>query len=273
MGILTAATIVAVTGIFMGVFLGIAGLVFYVKGNPKEEAVLAALPGNNCGGCGFPGCNGLAAAIVEGKVAIDACPVGGDDVAQRIGEILGETAQKQVRKVAYIHCAGCADMTTDLYEYCGVTDCQMMQFVPAGGAKACPNGCLGYGSCQKVCAFDAIQIVGNIAVVIKEKCKSCGRCVESCPRNLIELIPDKPVAVIACASTQKGALTQKACQVGCIGCGICVKNCPVKAITIEQFHAVIQEETCTACGVCVEKCPKNCIHLRGSIEEPHETTG
>ncbi len=52
MGILAAAAVVGVTGIFVGLFLGAAGIKFKVEVDEKEEAVLAALPGNNCGGCG-----------------------------------------------------------------------------------------------------------------------------------------------------------------------------------------------------------------------------
>ena len=62
-GILIATAIVGGVGLFLGLFLGVASIVFKVEVNEKEEAVLAALPGNNCGGCGYPGCAGLAAAI------------------------------------------------------------------------------------------------------------------------------------------------------------------------------------------------------------------
>ena len=65
-GILTAALVVGLVGIFMGLFLGVAGIKFKVEVDEKEEAVLAALPGNNCGGCGYPGCSGLANAMVDG---------------------------------------------------------------------------------------------------------------------------------------------------------------------------------------------------------------
>ena len=54
-GVLIAALIVGGTGVFIGVFLGIAGKKFAVEVDEKEEAILAELPGNNCGGCGYPG--------------------------------------------------------------------------------------------------------------------------------------------------------------------------------------------------------------------------
>ena len=67
-GIILAAVVVGGTGLFIGVFLGIAGKKFAVKVDEREEAILGVLPGNNCGGCGYAGCSGLAAAIVKGKL-------------------------------------------------------------------------------------------------------------------------------------------------------------------------------------------------------------
>ena len=66
-GIILAAVVVGGTGLFIGVFLGIAGKKFAVKVDEREEAILGVLPGNNCGGCGYAGCSGLAAAIVKVK--------------------------------------------------------------------------------------------------------------------------------------------------------------------------------------------------------------
>ena len=53
-GIISAVAAVGGVGLFIGLFLGIAAIKFKVEVNEKEEAVLEALPGNNCGGCGFP---------------------------------------------------------------------------------------------------------------------------------------------------------------------------------------------------------------------------
>ena len=65
-GIIFAALIVGGVGLFIGVFLGVAGQKFAVEVDERETKVCDALPGNNCGGCGYAGCSGLAAAIVKG---------------------------------------------------------------------------------------------------------------------------------------------------------------------------------------------------------------
>ena len=101
MGILAAATVVGTVGIFVGLFLGVAGIKFKVEVDEKEEAVLAALPGNNCGGCGYAGCSGLAAAIAKGEAAVGSCPVGGEPVSQKIAAIMGVEAGSTERMTAY----------------------------------------------------------------------------------------------------------------------------------------------------------------------------
>ena len=134
-----------------------------------------------------------------------------------------------------------------------------MSFVPGGGPKSCNSGCLGFGTCAKVCPFDAIKVVNGVAVVDKEKCKACGKCIAVCPKHLISLIPYSAKQVVACSSADKGPITMKACTVGCVGCGICVKNCPNEAVKVENFHAVIDHEKCVGCGICQQKCPKKSI--------------
>lgn len=258
-GIITATVVVGAVGIFVGLFLGIAGIRFKVKVDEKEEAVLAALPGNNCGGCGFAGCSGLASAIAKGEAPVNACPVGGEPVGKKIAEIMGVEAESSVKKVAFVACQGDCDKAKKDYDYYGIEDCRMMSFVPGGGPKSCNSGCLGFGTCTKVCPFDAIHVVNGVAVVDRDACKACGKCIEVCPKKLISLIPYDAKLAVACSSADKGPVTMKACEVGCIGCGICVKNCPAQAVTVADFRASIDQEKCTGCGICADKCPKKAI--------------
>lgn len=260
-GIILATAIIGVLGLLIGLFLGAAGIKFKVEVDEKEEAVLAALPGNNCGGCGFAGCSGLAAAIAKGEAEVNTCPVGGEAVGNKIAEIMGVEAGETTREVAFVKCQGDCGKTTVDYEYTGVEDCSMLAFVPNGGPKSCNYGCLGYGSCVKACPFDAIHVEMGVAKVDKEKCKACGKCIAACPKHLIELVPYDAKYAVACSSKDKGPVTMKGCSVGCIGCTLCAKNCPEEAVTIENFNAHIDQSKCISCGTCVAKCPKKAITL------------
>ena len=258
-GIITATVIVGVVGLVVGLFLGIAAISFKVEVDEREEAILEVLPGNNCGGCGYAGCSGLAAAIVKGEAPVNACPVGGENVGNKVAEIMGVEAGCSNKQVAFVHCKGDCNKAKIDYKYYGVEDCAMVSFVPGGGPKSCNYGCLGFGNCVKACPFDAIHIVDGIAVVDKEACKACSKCVAACPKNLISLVPYDAKHIVACSSKDKGPVAMKACDVACIGCGLCKKNCPNEAIEVVDFHAVIDQEKCTKCGKCAEVCPKKCI--------------
>ena len=146
-GILAATLMVGGTGLLIGILLGIAGKKFYVEVDERETKVREALPGNNCGGCGYPGCDGAAAAVVKGEAPISVCPVGGSPVAAAIGAIMGQEAGAQERRKAVVRCAGTCDVAKNKYEYTGARDCSYAVFVPGGGPKSCGNGCLGSGNC------------------------------------------------------------------------------------------------------------------------------
>ena len=93
------------------------------------------------------------------------------------------------------------------------------------------------------------------------ECIGCGKCESICPKNLIQLIPDKRNAVIKCASKDKGAVVKNYCEAGCIGCKICEKKCPKEAIVIENNLAIIDYDKCIGCGICAKECPKGVIEM------------
>ena len=263
--IIFSIILLAVLGILIGLLLGVAGKAFAVEVDERVTKVRECLPGNNCGGCGFPGCDGLADAIVAGNAPVNGCPVGGAPVAAEIGKIMGVDAGASVKKVAFVKCSGTCDKAKNKYEYVGISDCRAAAAIPGGGAKACASGCTGLGSCVDVCQFDAIHIGdGGIAVVDRESCVACGKCVETCPKHLIELIPYsseqfKTFYMVKCASTDKGPAVMKVCEAGCIGCGICEKSCNFDAVHVENNIAHIDPEKCRGCGLCSMKCPKHVI--------------
>ncbi len=257
--IITAVIVIGVLGLVLGLFLGIAAKAFHVETDPREDKITGTLPGNNCGGCGYPGCSGLAAAIVKGQAPVNACPVGGAAVAKEVAAIMGVEADDSKHMVAYVKCAGDCEKASKDYAYTGIEDCRMAAMLPGGGDKSCNYGCLGYGSCVSACPFDAVHIVNGIAVVDKDACKACGKCIEACPKKLIELVPYEAKYLVACNSKDKGPDVMKKCKAGCIGCSLCKKSCPKDAIEINDFLAHIDQDKCEGCGACAEKCPKKAI--------------
>jgi Na+-translocating ferredoxin:NAD+ oxidoreductase subunit B len=257
--VILSILIIGGIGLLIGLFLGLASIKFQVKVDEKEEAVLNALPGINCGSCGYPGCAGLAAAIAKNAAPVNGCPVGGADVAEKVAQIMGVVSENIEKMVAFVRCQGSRDKITMDYEYNGLGDCRMLSYVPNGGPKSCNYGCLGYGSCVTVCQFDAIYVENGLAKVNKDKCVACKKCIDVCPKDLITLVPYKAKHIVSCSSNDKGPVTMKNCTIGCIACQICVKNCPVNAIHMDGFKAVIDQSICIQCGICKDKCPKKCI--------------
>ncbi len=259
--VLIATVTVAVIGFIMGMLLIEVGKRFKVEVDEKEQAVREYLPGNNCGGCGYAGCDALAAAISKGEAPVDACPVGGQAVADKISQVMGVEAGAKEKQVAFVKCFGSCENTGRVSNYVGITDCVAAS---ASGLSpwACDFGCMGLGSCERACPFDAIHVIDGVAVVDREQCRACKKCISACPRHLIELVPDKAAYAVRCASTDRGPAARKICSVCCIGCKICVKQCEFDAITVENNIAKIDYEKCTGCGKCAEKCPQNAIYLR-----------
>ena len=88
---LNAILMMTVVSALMGLILGIAGKVFYVQVDERTETVTGMLPGYNCGGCGYPGCSGLASALVEKEVAVISCKPCKADQKAKIVEYLANT--------------------------------------------------------------------------------------------------------------------------------------------------------------------------------------
>ena len=257
-GVIIATLVVGLVGLVIGVSLVAAGKKFYVETDEREEKVRACLPGNNCGACGQAGCDAAAAAIVKGDAEVTVCPVCDEKAIKEIGKIMGVEAAAGVKKAAFVRCAGSCEQTKEKCNYVGINDCRAAHLAGIS-VWECDYGCLGFGSCAAACAFGAIRVEDGVAIVDSGKCTGCGRCVEACPKNLIELIPrDKKVAV-RCSSHARGPEVRKACAAGCIGCTLCVKQCEQGAITVEGNLAHIDYDKCVGCEKCAQKCPAKII--------------
>jgi len=261
MEILYAALVLGGMGIVFGGLLTAAAKVFAVPGNPRKDAIREVLPGANCGGCGYPGCDGCADAIASGTAAVSACPVGGSDVANQIAKIMGQAPANQATKmVVQVLCQGDFEHCKTKFQYSGIQDCVAASLVNDGN-RSCKYACLGLGTCVRACPFDAIKIdtTKGIAVVDRELCQSCGKCVDVCPKHVIQLQPvDLPVRLL-CRAADKGILVSDNCRVGCIGCERCYHACKFGAIEMENHLPIIDPEKCRGCMMCAEACPTNAI--------------
>jgi len=256
--ILSTTLVIAAIGIIVGAGLVFMSRKFAVEVDEREVAVREKLPGNNCGACGYAGCDALAAAIASGNAPVNACPVGGAAAAEAIGDIMGTTAAAEERKVAFVACKGTCDVTKNQGNYIGIHDCRAA--VLAGlNVTDCNYGCLGFGSCAEVCPQQAITVKNGVAVVNRARCVSCGLCAKACPRGLISLIPESRIVRVQCSNRDKGPAVKKVCSAGCIGCGLCAKQCESEAIEFDGTLARVNPDKCTLCGKCAEKCPVKVI--------------
>ncbi|MCK3683274.1 Fe-S cluster domain-containing protein [Maribellus sp. YY47] len=259
----TIVTLVVIGGA-AAVILYFVAQKFKVFEDPRIDDVEGALPGANCGGCGFAGCRAFAEACVKASELGDLnCPVGGNETMGQVASILGLEAVKKDPRVAFIRCNGTCDNRPKTSQFDGATTCAIASSVYSGETD-CQYGCLGYGDCVDACDFDAIDLRAGMGVplILDDKCVACGACVDACPKNLIELrkkMPKDRKVVVACRNQDKGAAAKKACSVACIGCSKCFKECPFDAITMENNLAFIDSDKCKLCRKCVAVCPTNAI--------------
>ena len=262
--ILIAVISLGAIGLVAAVILYAASKKFAVYEDPRIAQVSEVLPQANCGGCGYPGCSGFAAACVKaGSLEGKLCPVGGQPTMEKVAAILGLEAAASEPKVAVVRCNGTCANRPKLTKYDGVRSCVVANST-YGGESGCTFGCLGCGDCVSACTFGAIKMNPETGLpeVDESKCTACGACAKACPRSIIEIRPkgkNNRRVYVQCVNKDKGAVARKACSAACIGCGKCVKVCPFEAITLENNLAYIDPAKCKSCRKCEMECPQNAI--------------
>ncbi len=251
-------------GLLAAAILYVVAQKFKVEEDPRIDEVEKMLPGANCGGCGFPGCRGMADALVKNDdISALFCPVGGAETMKKAAAYLGKTAPEKEPQVAVVRCGGTCAKRPRTNEFDGARSCAVVASLYAG-ETGCSYGCIGMGDCVTACAFGALSMNRETGLpeVDPDKCTACGACVKACPKGVIELRkkwPKNRGVYVSCVSRDKGAVVMKACKAGCIGCGKCAKACPFGAITVENNLAYIDPLKCKLCRKCVAECPTGAI--------------
>lgn len=250
-------------GLAFGLILAAANKKFAIEVNPLIHLVEDILPKGQCGACGYAGCMAYAEAVVtDPDIPPNLCTPGKAPVAKLVGELTGKVAEEMAPRLAYVKCSGTLHNAVTVYDYNGIQDCTAATLLQ-GGPKGCQYGCMGFGSCVKVCPFDAMKMgEEGLPIIDASKCTGCGKCESACPKNVITLTPIGMPVAVACNSRDKGALAKKLCRVACIGCGICAKNCQHQAIKMENNLAIVDSTICMEkCNetVCLTKCPTGAI--------------
>lgn len=263
--IILTIVILSGLGLLLALVLFLVAKKFKVEEDPRIDDVEKAMPGANCGGCGFAGCRAFAeAAVKAGNLDNNFCPVGGNEVMKQVASILGYEIKEKAPMVAVVRCNGSCENRPRINTYDGAASCKVKAALYSGDT-GCSFGCLGCGDCVEACAFGALSMdpVTGLPVVDESKCTACGACVKACPKNIIELKNKGPRSMrvyVSCVNKDKGIVAKKACSVACIGCGLCAKTCTHGAIIVEANCAYIDFNKCKLCRECEAVCPTGAIH-------------
>ena len=267
----SAAVMLGIAAVFSALLVE-ANRRLAVEVDPLEKAISSALPGANCGGCGFASCCSYARAVSGHHADVNRCTVGGPPVAARVASLMGVAPQVNFPFRPVIHCSATTEQRLQRGDYQGDLTCYSAAVT--GGVQGCSYGCLGFGDCVASCEHDAIKLVSGLPRIDYEKCIGCGACVRACPRGIIEQIPFKAdrMLVVGCSSHDPGKVVRTVCEVGCIGCSLCARTEP-QLFSISENLAVIDYDHATGTEdlhVVHEKCPMASLVYFGKPPTSHD---
>ncbi len=251
---LEATLFLILLGLAASVMLAIASRVFYVYEDPLVVAVTDALPGANCGGCGYAGCSAAAEAVARGEAGASVCVIGGLETAMAVAAVTGQEITEREPQLASTTCTYGVGEADPTYRYDGASDCRAAVLL-YGGSKVCPIGCIGLGTCVKVCDFDAVTIGDdNLPIFDPDKCVACGACVKACPKDIISLTSATDRIIDEYTLDECTAPCQRTCPTGI--------DIPAYIRAVEEGRYEdglrIIKERCPLPLVCGRICPAPC---------------
>lgn len=256
---LSAATML-VMAVLLSYILGWANRAFHVEVDPRVDAVIDALPGANCGGCGYVGCGEYAEAVAKGAAEVNLCSVGGESCSKAVADIMGVKATASYPYRPIVHCGAGYEQRLGRSDYKGVPSCGPANLVT--DVQGCTYGCLGFGDCVRACEFDSVKVIKGLATIDYEKCVGCGACAKVCPRNIITMSPFKSERMLAvlCSNLDKGKEVTAVCRVGCLGCRACTRLSEL--FIVENNLSTINYDAYTPDKLkdamkATKKCPRN----------------
>jgi Na+-translocating ferredoxin:NAD+ oxidoreductase RNF subunit RnfB len=252
---------------FLAVLLTIASKRLSVVEDERIAAVLEALPGNNCGACGHPGCRSFAKALLARTALPSECTVSSPSDQARLAELLGVEIGHAERRVARLACAGGSNVARSRAHYVGQSTCAAAALVAAGG-KACVWGCLGYGDCVASCDFDAMDLNEHQLPVVDEAlCTACGDCLKACPKDLFRLEPAANRLWVACKNPDTGNGLLEDCEVACTACAKCAFDAPSLIEMSTNLPVIAPSQNADRSAI--DRCPTGAIVWIDDAGEVH----
>ena len=190
----------------------------------------------------------------------------GSEVAEAIAEIMGVKIEAKEPDIARPGCYFGVQDADLKYIYNGLDDCRAVALL-GGGMKVCTIGCLGLGTCKKVCPFNAI-VMGpqGLPVVDENKCTGCGTCERVCPKHIINLSSVTRRLMREYTTEECTTPCQRSCPAG-----IDIREY-IRQISLGNFHRAVQviKERNPFPAIIGRICPRPCELdcRRNFIDEP-----